>query len=57
MTRTEALAVLTESQCRLRKDKRYDEINLSDDQKEALGEEMECWVTSPSFYAQSKWCN
>ena len=57
MSRTEALNVLTDEQRRLRKSGRYDEINLSDAQKEALGEEMTCWIESPSFYAQSKWCN
>ena len=57
MSRTEALNVLTDEQLRLRKLGRYDEINLSDHQKEVLGEEMACWIESPTFWGQSKWCN
>lgn len=48
--------VLTDDQKAIRKQARYDEINLTDKQKEMLGEEGCCWIESPSFYSQSKWC-
>ena len=56
MSKQEWLAVLTDSQRELRKQKRYDEINLTDTQKQVIGDEGCCWVESPSFYANSQWC-
>lgn len=50
------LSFLTDEQRQLRKEGRYDEINLTDEQKELIGEEGCCWITSPSFYEVSKWC-
>jgi hypothetical protein len=56
-SRDKWLDVLTEDQRKLRKEKRYDEINLTEEQKEKLGEEGCCWIESPSFYAESNWCS
>lgn len=50
------LSVLTDKQHQLRQQKRYDQLDLTDQQKEALGEEGCCWIESPTFYAESKWC-
>jgi hypothetical protein len=50
------LSMLTDEQRNIRKQRRYDEINLTDDQKELLGEEGCCWIESPTFYSVSKWC-
>jgi hypothetical protein len=55
-SRDKWLDVLTDDQRKLRKERRYDELNLTDEQKEKLGEEGCCWIESPSFYAESKWC-
>mgnify|MGYP001558338154 CR=1 FL=1 len=54
--RQEWLDVLTTEQRELRKQGRYDEINLTDHQKETLGEEGCCWIESPTFYSNSQWC-
>lgn len=51
------LNVLTDEQKNLRSQRRYDEIGLTPEQKEALGEEGCCWITSPTFYANSRWCS
>ena len=48
---------LTDKQKQLRKEGRYDEINLSDEQRGKLGEEICCMIESPSFYRQSNWCS
>lgn len=51
------LSVLTDEQRDMRRQKRYDEINLTDEQKLQLGEEGCCWIESPTFYSVSKWCS
>ena len=51
------LGVLTDEQKEIRSERRYDEINLTQEQKEILGEEGCCWITSPTFYASSHWCS
>lgn len=51
------LNVLTDEQKNIRGQLRYDEIDLTPEQKEALGEEWCCWITSPTFYANSHWCS
>ena len=57
MSKKEWLSILTEEQRELRRQGRYDEINLTKEQKEALGEEGACWITSPSFYSNSIWAS
>ena len=57
MSKKEWLSILTEEQRELRRQGRYDEINLTKEQKEALGEEGSCWITSPSFYSNSFWAS
>lgn len=52
----EWIKVLTEEQRQLRNQGRYNEINLTEEQIQALGEEGCCWIESPSFYAESQWC-
>ena len=54
-SKEEWLAVLTDEQRELRKQGRYDEINLTSEQKKTLGEDGCCWIESPSFYANSVW--
>ena len=56
MSKKDWLSVLTPEQQDLRKQKRFDEINLTDEQKEILGEAGCCWIESPSFYGESIWC-
>lgn len=56
MSKKEWLEFLTDEQRALRKQGRYDEINLTAEQRELLGEEGCCWIESPSFYAESVWC-
>ncbi len=56
MSRAQWLEVLTDEQRELRKQGRYDELNLTEEQKAALGEEGCCWIESPTFYANSQWC-
>lgn len=51
------LAILTDEQRVLREHGRYDELSLTDEQKQALGEEGCCWIESPTFYSQSMWCD
>ncbi len=51
------LSVLTDEQREMRKQKRFSEINLTESQKEQIGEEGCCWIESPSFYSMSKWCS
>ncbi len=51
------LSVLTEEQREMRRQKRYDEIKLTDEQKDQIGEEGCCWIESPNFYAMSHWCS
>jgi hypothetical protein len=53
----EWLAVLTDEQRELRKQGRFDEIELTKEQQQILGEAGCCWIESPSFYAQSQWCD
>ena len=55
MSRKEWLAALTDEQRELRAQGRFDDINLTDEQREAIGEEGCCWIESPTFYANSKW--
>ena len=57
MSKKEWLSILTEEQRELRRQGRYDEINLTKEQREALGEEGTCWITSPSFYSNSFWAS
>lgn len=47
---------LTDEQKLLRKQGKFDQINLTEQQKAILGEEACCWIESPTFYANSKWC-
>ena len=50
------LSVLTDEQRELRKQGCFDELDLTDEQKELLGEEGCCWIESPSLYSNSQWC-
>lgn len=51
------LEVLTPEQRELRKQERYDEINLTEEQKKTLGDEGICFIESPSFYEVSRFCD
>jgi hypothetical protein len=51
------LNVLTDEQKEIRRQERYDEIGLTPEQEDILGDEGCCWITAPTFYANSGWCS
>lgn len=55
-TENQWLEVLTADQRELRKQKRFSEISLTDEQKEKLGKAGCCWILAPDFYAESIFC-